>query len=141
MADKTKHEGFTSEEKAAMKERAKELKANASKEAAEKDVLKKIAEMSADDRAIAERVHAIVKESAPQLGMKTWYGQPAYTRDGEVVVFFQAASKFKTRYSTLGFSDAAKLDDGTMWPNAFAITKLTAADEKTIAALVKKAAG
>ena len=141
MADKTKHEGFTSEEKAAMKERAKELKANASKEAAEKDVLKKIAEMSADDRAIAERVHAIVKESAPQLGMKTWYGQPAYTRDGEVVVFFQAASKFTTRYSTLGFSDAAKLDDGTMWPNAFAITKLTAADEKTIAALVKKAAG
>ena len=132
---------FTAEEKAAMKERAKELKAQASTAEAEADTLAKIAEMPPADRAIAERVHAIVKENAPQLLPKTWYGQPAYARNGVVVLFFQSSAKFNTRYNTLGFSDAAQLDDGTMWPSSYAITSLTAADEKVLVALVKKAAG
>ncbi len=104
-------------------------------------MLAKIAEMPAADRAMAERIHAVVKSSAPDLTPKTWYGMPAYARDGKVVCFFQAADKFKARYATLGFSDEAKLDDGAMWPTAFALTKLTAADEKRIGELVKQAAG
>ena len=127
-----------------MKERAQELKAarrgRAGKADGESDVLAKIAEMPEPDRAMAERIHAIVKASAPDLAPKTWYGMPAYAKDGKVVCFFQSAQKFKARYATLGFNDAANLDDGTMWPTAFALTKLTAADEARIAALVKKAA-
>ncbi len=136
---------FTDEERAAMKERAREQKASARRgaRAAEGDgdseVLAKIAEMSPADRAMAERIHAIVKASAPGLSARTWYGQPAYARDGKVVCFFQPAQKFKTRYSTFGFSDEAHLDDGAMWPVAFALTELTAADEARIGALVKKA--
>ncbi|HEU4797663.1 MAG TPA: DUF1801 domain-containing protein [bacterium] len=133
---------FTDEEKAAMKERAKELKAEAArgKEAdAENEVLAKIAEMPESDRVIAERLHAIVKANAPDLKPKLWYGMPAYARDGKIVCFFQAAEKFKTRYATLGFDAEANLDDGNMWPTAFALTKLTAADEKRIGELVKKA--
>ena len=138
---------FTDDERAAMKERAKEQKTEARRGArsgkadGETDVLAKIAEMPAADRAMAERIHAIVKASAPDLAPKTWYGMPAYARDGKVVCFFQAAEKFKARYATLGFSDEAKLDDGAMWPTAFALTKLTAADEKRIGELVKQAAG
>jgi len=132
-------EGFTAEERAAMKERAKEVRSKGKKNAGEADLLAKIAEMDDTDRAIAERVHAIITEVAPELTPKTWYGQPAYAKDGNVVVFFQASSKFKTRYSTLGFNESAALDDGTMWPVAFALTRLTADDEKTIAALVKRA--
>ena len=128
-----------------MKERSRELKAaaRAGKSAAdgERDVLAKIAEMPEPDRAMAERIHAIVKTSAPDLSPKTWYGMPAYAKDGKVVCFFQSAQKFKARYATLGFNDPANLDDGTMWPTAFALTKLTAADEKRIGALVKRAAG
>jgi len=128
-----------------MKERSRELKAaaRAGKNAAdgERDVLAKIAEMPEPDRAMAERIHAIVKTSAPDLSPKTWYGMPAYAKDGKVVCFFQSAQKFKARYATLGFNDPANLDDGTMWPTAFALTKLTAADEKRIGALVKRAAG
>jgi uncharacterized protein YdhG (YjbR/CyaY superfamily) len=131
--------GFTSEEKAAMRERARELKASASKEDAERDVLAKIAEMSGPDRAMAERLHALVRETAPALSPRTWYGMPAYAKDGKVVCFFQSAQKFKTRYATLGFSDNANLDKGAMWPTAFALKELTAAEEKKIAALVKKA--
>ena len=130
---------FTKEERAAMRERARELKAAASDAEAERDVLAKIAEMPAADRAMAERIHAIVKASAPALSPKTWYGMPAYAKDGKVVCFFQSGEKFKTRYATFGFSDKANLDDGNMWPSAFALKKLTAADEKRIAALVKKA--
>jgi uncharacterized protein YdhG (YjbR/CyaY superfamily) len=134
---------FTDEERDAMKERAKEQKAAARRgraaEDGERDVLEKIAEMPPADRAMAERVHAIVKASAPELAPKTWYGQPAYAKDGKVVCFFQAAAKFKTRYATLGFSEDANLEEGTMWPTAFALTKLTAADEARIEALVKKA--
>ena len=132
--------GFTPEEKAAMKERAKELKA-ASNEAdgVEGDVLAKIAEMPPSDRVMAERIHAVVMASAPDLSPRTWYGMPAYAKDGKIVCFFQAADKFKARYATFGFSDEANLDEGAMWPNAFALTKLTAADEARIAALVKKA--
>jgi uncharacterized protein YdhG (YjbR/CyaY superfamily) len=137
--------GFTAEERAAMKERAQELKAarrgSRAKQDGESEVLAKIAEMPERDRALAERIHAIVKANAPELTPKTWYGMPAYARDGKVVCFFQAASKFNTRYATLGFNDSAHLDDGTMWPTAFALTTLTADDEKRIAALVKKAAG
>jgi uncharacterized protein YdhG (YjbR/CyaY superfamily) len=134
-------EKFTAEERAAMKERAQELKAAGKKADGEQDVLAKIAEMPKSDRVMAERIHAIVKASSPELSPKTWYGMPAYALDGKVVCFFQSAHKFKARYATLGFSDAAKLDDGAMWPTAFALTKLTAADEKRIAALVKKAVG
>jgi hypothetical protein len=135
--------GFTDEEKAAMKERAKELKAaeRASKDKAEgeSDVLAKIAEMQEPDRAMAERLHAIIKAIAPALSPKTWYGQPAYARDGKIVCFFQPAQKFNTRYATLGFSDTANLDEGGMWPTAFALKELTATEEARIIALVKKA--
>jgi uncharacterized protein YdhG (YjbR/CyaY superfamily) len=131
--------GFTAEEKAAMRERARELKAAASAEEAEKEVLAKIAEMPAADRAMAERIHAVIKAGAPSLSPRTWYGMPAYAKDGKVVCFFQSAEKFKTRYATFGFNDTAKLDEGSMWPTAFALKKLTAADEKRIAALVKRA--
>jgi len=139
----TKSKGFTDEEKGAMKERAKELKAEARRDAAkadgEQDVLAKIAEMPESDRAMAERLHAVIKANAPALSPKLWYGMPAYTQDGKVVCFFQAAQKFNTRYATLGFNDSANLDEGTMWPTAFALTKLTAADEAKIGALMKKA--
>jgi uncharacterized protein YdhG (YjbR/CyaY superfamily) len=142
MAEK-KTTGFTDEERAAMKERSRELKAAAradkDRAAGESDVLAKIAEMQEPDRAMAERLHAIVKESAPDLAPRTWYGMPAYAKDGKVVCFFQSAQKFKTRYATFGFSDKANLDEGAVWPVAFALTKLTAADEAKIAALVKKA--
>jgi uncharacterized protein YdhG (YjbR/CyaY superfamily) len=136
-------EGWTDEERAAMKERARELKAAArrGKDAAdgESEVLAKLAEMPETDRAMGERLHAIIKASAPVLSPRTWYGMPAYAKDGKVVCFFTPASKFKTRYATLGFEQAANLDDGAMWPTAFALTKLTAAEEKKIGALVKKA--
>ena len=141
----TTREGFTDEERGAMKERAKELKASArrgsraDKEDGESEVLAKIAEMTEPDRGMAERIHAVVKASAPDLSPRTWYGMPAYAKDGRVVCFFQPAQKFKSRYATLGFNDGANLDDGTMWPTSFALTKLTKADEKRIAALVKKA--
>ncbi|HYY32415.1 MAG TPA: DUF1801 domain-containing protein [Gaiellaceae bacterium] len=133
--------GFTAEERAAMKERAQELKAEvrAGEADGESDVLAKIAAMPATDRALGERIHAIVKASAPVLSPKLWYGMPAYAKDGKVVCFFQSAQKFKTRYATLGFSDQANLDDGAMWPTAFALKELTAADEARIGALVKKA--
>jgi uncharacterized protein YdhG (YjbR/CyaY superfamily) len=130
---------FTDEERGAMKDRVKELKAAADKADGESDVLAKIAEMPASDRAMAKRLHAIIKASAPALSPRTWYGMPAYAKDGNVLCFFQSAQKFKTRYATLGFSDKAHLDEGTMWPNAFALTRLTADDETTIGALVKKA--
>ena len=141
-AGKAASAGFTAEEKAAMKERARELKAEKSKADGEADVLAAIAKMPEPDRAMATRLHAIVKASAPALAPKTWYGMPAYANaDGKVVCFFQAASKFGARYATFGFNDAAKLDDGAMWPTAFALKSLAAADEKKIAALVKQAAG
>jgi uncharacterized protein YdhG (YjbR/CyaY superfamily) len=136
-------EGLTDEERAAMKERTRELKAEArasrNREAGERDVLAKIAELPESDRVMAERLHAVVTASAPDLSPKTWYGMPAYARDGKIVCFFQAADKFKSRYATFGFEAAANLDDGAMWPVAFALTELTAADEARIAALVKKA--
>ena len=137
--------GFTDEERAAMKDRAEELKAEARRGSQAKnadgegEVLAKIAQMPAADRALAERLHAIVKASAPALSARTWYGMPAYAKDGNVVCFFQGAYRFKARYATFGFSDKANLDDGTMWPVAFALKELTAADEVKIAALVKKA--
>lgn len=137
--------GFSKEEQAAMKERAKEVKAearaNKKREDGEKDLLQKIGEMSGSDRAMAERIHEIITANAPQLWPKTWYGMPAYTRDGEgkVVCFFQSAEKFDARYATFGFNDTANLDDGNMWPTAFALKKLTAVEEKQIIALVKKA--
>ena len=138
-----KSEGFTEEERAAMKERAKELKAearaNKNKEEGESDVLAKIAEMPEPDRAMAERLHEIVKDSAPALSPKTWYGMPAYTKDGKVVCFFQSAQKFNSRYATLGFSDTANLDEGAMWPTSFALKELTATEEAKISALVKRA--
>ena len=141
--DKEKIKGFTDDEKAAMKTRAQELKAGASgnKNTAdgERDVLAKIAEMSEPDRSMANRLHAIIKANAPTLSPKTWYGMPAYTKDGKIVCFFQSAQKFKTRYATLGFQQEANLDEGNMWPVAFALTELTAAEEAKIAALVKKA--
>jgi uncharacterized protein YdhG (YjbR/CyaY superfamily) len=136
---------FTAEERAAMKERAQELKAEsrrgggAKKADGESDVLAKIAEMPESDRVLAERFHAIVRESAPDLSPRTWYGMPAYAKDGKVVCFFQSAAKFKTRYATFGFSDKAKLDEGSMWPTGFALTELTPAVEERIAALVKRA--
>ena len=137
--------GFTDEERTAMGERAQELKAaarrgpRAGKADGESDVLAKIAEMPEPDRAMAERLHAIIKASAPALSPRTWYGMPAYAKDGNVVCFFQSAQKFKTRYATFGFSDKANLDEGDMWPTAFALKTLTAADEARIGALVKKA--
>ncbi len=139
------YDGFTDEERAAMKERGQELKKatrrgpRGAKADGESDVLEKIAEMPESDRAIAERLHAIIKASAPELAPKTWYGMPAYARDGKVVCFFQSSQKFKTRYSTFGFNDVANIDHGTMWPTAFALTTLTAADEERISELVKKA--
>ncbi len=136
-----KDTGFTAEEKAAMKERARELKAAASKADEESTLLAKIAEMPEPDRAMATRLHAIIQASAPALSPKTWYGMPAYAnKDGKVVCFFQSASKFNARYATLGFNDAANLDEGAMWPTSFALKELTAADEVRISALVKKAA-
>jgi uncharacterized protein YdhG (YjbR/CyaY superfamily) len=141
--DTQKSEGFTEEERAAMKERAQELKAavgaNKDEVDGESAVLAKIAEMADPDRAMAERLHAIIKASAPVLSPRTWYGQPAYAKDGNVVCFFQPAQKFKTRYATLGFSDKANLDEGAMWPTAFALKESTPAEEARIAALVKKA--
>jgi uncharacterized protein YdhG (YjbR/CyaY superfamily) len=139
-----KSEGFTAEERAAMKERARELKVEARAEkdraAGESDVLAKIAEMPEPDRTMAGRLHEIVKASAPVLSPKTWYGMPAYARGGKVVCYFKGAHKFKARYATFGFEDAANLDEGAMWSTCFALTELTAADEAKIAALVKKAA-
>ena len=138
-------EGFTAEERAAMRDRARELKAEArrgpraSKADGESDVLGKIAEMPEHDRGMAMRLHAIIKASVPDLSPRTWYGMPAYAMDGNVVCFFQSGQKFKTRYATFGFSDKANLDEGAMWPTAFALTKLTAPDEARIVALVKKA--
>jgi len=140
-------EGFTDEERAAIKQRAQELKSaarrgrRADKADEEHAVLAKIAGLPAPDRALAERLHAVVKASAPALSPRLWYGMPAYAKDGKVVCFFQAAQKFKTRYATFGFNDTANLDDGAMWPTAFALTELTAADEARIGALVKKAVG
>jgi uncharacterized protein YdhG (YjbR/CyaY superfamily) len=139
-------EGFSDEERAAMKEHAQELKTAArrgSRAAAadgERDVLAKIAEMVEEDRLVAERIHAIVRDSAPALSPKLWYGMPAYAKDGKVVCFFQAAAKFKARYATLGFNDPANLDEGTMWPTAFALTDLTPGNEARIGELVKRAA-
>ena len=139
--------GFTDEERAAMKERSQELKADARrgprgrKADGESDVLAKIAEMPEPDRDMAERLHALIKASAPALSPRTWYGMPAYAKDGDVVCFFQSAQKFKARYATLGFSDKANLDEGDMWPTSFALQRLTAAEEKAIGALVKKAVG
>jgi uncharacterized protein YdhG (YjbR/CyaY superfamily) len=137
---KSTPEGFSAEERAAMKERAKETRGKKSGDG-EADLLAKIAEMGDDDRAMAERIHAVVTKAAPQLEPKTWYGQPAYARDGKVVLFFQAAAKFKTRYATLGFTDVAAIDEGHMWPTSFALTTLTTADEKRITELVTKAVG
>jgi uncharacterized protein YdhG (YjbR/CyaY superfamily) len=138
-----KSDGFTAEEKAAMKERAKELKAearaNKNKAEGESATLAAIAEMAEPDRTMAERLHAIIKASAPDLWPKTWYGMPAYARDGKVVCFFQSAQKFNARYATLGFNDTANLDEGAMWPTAFALKELTATEEARIVALVKKA--
>jgi uncharacterized protein YdhG (YjbR/CyaY superfamily) len=136
-----KSERFTAEERAAMRERAKELKAEAQKADGERAVLAKIAEMEGHDRAMAERLHEIVKASAPDLSPKTWYGMPAYAKDGKVVCFFQSAEKFNARYATFGFSDKANLDEGAMWATSFALKELTAADEARIGALVKRAAG
>jgi len=143
MTEKT--ESFTAEERAAMKERAKELREEGKRsksankaEAEAAEVLEKIAEMPDADRAIAEKVHQIVAEEAPSLSPKTWYGMPGWAKDGKIVLFFQGSEKFKTRYATLGFNDIATIDEGSMWPTAYALTKLTAADEKTLRALIKK---
>jgi uncharacterized protein YdhG (YjbR/CyaY superfamily) len=138
-ATKKKSAGFTAEEREAMKERAQELKAEARGADGEKAVLAKIAEMPQADRDMAKRLHEIVKASAPELSPKTWYGMPAYAKDGKVVCFYQSAHRFKSRYGTFGFSDKANLDDGEMWPTSFALKKLTAAEETRIAALVKQA--
>jgi uncharacterized protein YdhG (YjbR/CyaY superfamily) len=135
----TKSKGFTAAERAAMKERARELKAEASRADGERAVLEKIAEMKGSDRAMAKRIHAIVKTNAPALSPKTWYGMPAYAKDGKVVCFFQSAEKFESRYATFGFSDEANIDEGAMWPTSFALKELTAAEEAKIGALVKKA--
>jgi uncharacterized protein YdhG (YjbR/CyaY superfamily) len=138
-----KDTGFTAEEQAAMKERAKELKAAARAEkdraAGESALLEKIAEMQEPDRSMAERLHAIITANAPELWSKTWYGMPAYAKDGKVLCFFQGADKFNTRYATLGFNDVANLDEGAMWPTSFALVELTAAEEERIIALVKQA--
>jgi len=141
--DTQKTDGWTEEERAAMKERAKEMKAearaNKDRAAGEKDLLDKIAEMPEPERAMATRLHEIVTASAPELAPKTWYGMPAYARDGKVVCFFQSAQKFSSRYATFGFSDIANLDEGAMWPTSYALKELTAAEEKKITALLKKA--
>jgi uncharacterized protein YdhG (YjbR/CyaY superfamily) len=143
MSPKKKSTGFTDAEKAAMRERARELKAEARAEknraAGEKDVLAKIAELKGSDRKMARRIHAIVTETAPELWPRTWYGMPAYAKEGKVVCFFTPASKFKERYATFGFNASANLDKGNMWPTSFALQELTPAEEKKIAALVKKA--
>ena len=131
--------GFTAEERAAMKDRVRELKTGSGKADGESDVLEKIAEMPKQDRVMAERLHALIKATAPDLSPRTWYGMPAYAKDGKVVCFFQSAQKFKSRYATLGFSDRANLDKGDMWPTSFALRELSGAEEKKIAALVKKA--
>jgi hypothetical protein len=144
-ATKKRYEGFTAEEKAAMQDRVQEMKvegrrgSRADKADGESEVLAKIAEMPARDRAMGKRLHAVIKATVPTLSPRTWYGMPAYAKDGKVVCFFQSGQKFKTRYATLGFSDAANLDDGAMWPTAFALMELTGAAEARIAALVKKA--
>ena len=142
VADPAK-KGFSTDEKAAMRERAKELKAESRREAdradGERDLLAKIVEMPESDRVMAERIHAIVMENAPDLAPKTWYGMPAYARDGKLVCFFKSADKFKSRYATFGFEEEANVDEGSMWPTSYALTKLTAADEARIGALVKKA--
>jgi uncharacterized protein YdhG (YjbR/CyaY superfamily) len=139
----TTAKGFTAEERAAMRERARELKAEAradrDRAAGERDLLTKIAEMPKSDRDLAERLHALITASAPDLSPKTWYGMPAYAKDGKVVCYFQSAAKFGSRYATFGFSDKANLDDGAMWPTVFALTELTAADEAKIDALVRQA--
>ncbi len=140
-AKKGAAKGFTAEERAAMKERARELKAEAEKADGEGAVRAQLAAMPQPDRAMGERLHALIMASAPTLSPRTWYGMPAYAKDDDVVCFFQSAHKFKARYATLGFSDKANLDDGEMWPTAFALKRLTAADEARIAALVKKATG
>ncbi len=134
-----KAKGFTDEERAAMRERAREQKASEDRAAGESELRAKIAEMVEPDRVMAERLHAIITANAPTLSPKTWYGMPAYARDGKIVCFFQPASKFKTRYATLGFNDSAHLDDGGMWPTAYALKELTAAEEEKIIALMKKA--
>jgi len=147
MAERKASKAFTDDELAAMKERAQEAKvaarrgSRATKADGESDVMAKIAEMPKHDRDIAKRLHAIIKAAAPDLSPKTWYGMPAYANDGKVVCFFQSGHRFKTRYATLGFSDKANLDDGDMWPSAFALKQLTAAEEARISALVKKAIG
>jgi uncharacterized protein YdhG (YjbR/CyaY superfamily) len=138
-AKSKKSKGFSAEERAAMKERAKELKAEAERADGESALLAKIAEMKGNDRTMAKRLHAIVKANAPGLSPKTWYGMPAYARDGKVVCFFKSAEKFKSRYATLGFGEEANLDEGAMWPTDFALKKLTDTEEKKIVALVKKA--
>jgi uncharacterized protein YdhG (YjbR/CyaY superfamily) len=139
-ATKASARGFTAEERAAMRERARELKAAASKEEAERDVLAKIAEMPKADRVKAEKIHAVVKANAPSLSPRTWYGMPAYANDdGKIVCFFKSADKFKTRYATFGFEEAAKLDAGAMWPTSFALSEVTPKEEAKIGALVKKA--
>jgi len=144
-ATKKRYEGFTDEEKAAMQDRVEEMKvrarrgSGADKADGESEVLAKIAEMKDQDRAMGKRLHAVITASAPALSPRLWYGMPAYAKNGKVVCFFQSGQKFKTRYATLGFSDAANLDEGTMWPNAYALTKLTPAVEARIGALVKKA--
>ena len=141
-AVKKRYDGFTAEEKAAMKDRVEEQKVSArrsGKADEEGALLEKIAEMQEADRAMAKRIHAVIKATAPGLSPKLWYGMPAYARDGKIVCFFQPAQKFKTRYATLGFNDAARLDEGDMWPVAYALTKMTGADEARIVALVKKA--
>jgi uncharacterized protein YdhG (YjbR/CyaY superfamily) len=142
-AKSTTTKGFSADEKSAMRERARELKAESRREAdradGERDLLAKIAEMPKSDRVMAERIHAVVTAAAPDLAPKTWYGMPAYARDGKLVCFFKSADKFKTRYATFGFEEDAHLDEGSMWPTSYALTKLTAADEAKIGALVKKA--
>ena len=138
-AIKKRYDGFTDEERGAMKDRVQEMKAAADKADGESEVLAKIAEMPPSDRAMGKRLHAVIKASAPALSPRLWYGMPAYAKNGKIVCHFQAAQKFKTRYPTLGFSDAANLDEGAMWPVAFALKDLTAADEARIGALVKKA--
>ena len=135
----TSSKGFTAEERAAMKERAKELKAEAAKADGEKALLEKVAEMKGNDKALATRLHAIITTAAPSLSPKTWYGMPAYAKDGKIVCFFQSAAKFGSRYATFGFSDEAKIDQGAMWPTSWALKELNAAEEKKIVDLVKKA--
>ena len=138
-APRNSSKGFTADEKAAMKERARELKAEAEKADGESALLAQVAKMAKPDRAMATRIHALMKANAPSLAPKTWYGMPAYARDGKVLCFFQSADKFKARYATFGFSDEANLDDGAMWPTSYALKELTAADEAKLIALVKKA--